>query len=91
MVLSMLDRDIELAEREFLEETLIDDEENDDGITDDDDHEFDTQLELAGEITLRTGSASSDEVVDFLTNGCGCTKRFNDSCSGGLTAEIVTY
>ena len=49
-----------------------------------------TQLELAGEITLRTGSASSDEVVDFLANGCGCTKRFNGSCSGGLTAEIVT-
>lgn len=91
MALSVLDRDIELAEREFLEETLIDDEENDDGITDDDDHEFDTQLELAGEITLRTGSASSDEeVVDFLANGCGCTKRFNGSCSRGLTAEIVT-
>ena len=54
MVLSVLDRDIELAECEFLEETLIDDEENDDGITDDDDHEFDTQLELAGETTLRT-------------------------------------
>ena len=53
--LVQLDKDIELAEREFLEETLIDDEENDDGITDDDDHEFDTQLELAGEITLRTG------------------------------------
>ena len=42
MALSELDRDIELEEREFLEETLIDDEENDDGITDDDDHEFDT-------------------------------------------------
>ena len=54
MVLSMLDRDVELAEREFLEETLFDDEENDDGITDDDDYEFDTQLELAGETTLRT-------------------------------------
>ena len=41
---------IELAEREVLEETLIDDEENDDGITNDNDQEFDTQLELAGEI-----------------------------------------
>ena len=41
---------IELTEREVLEETLIDDEENDDGITNDDDQEFDTQLELAGEI-----------------------------------------
>ena len=40
--LIQLDKDIELAEREFLEETLIDDEENDDGITDDDDYEFDT-------------------------------------------------
>ena len=49
MTLSVLDRDIELAEREILEETLIDDEQNDDGITDDDDHEFGTQLELAGE------------------------------------------
>ena len=49
MTLSVLDRAIELAEREILEETLIDDKENDDGITDDDDHEFDTQLELAGE------------------------------------------
>ena len=29
---------------------LIDDEENDDGITDHNDHEFDTKLELAGEI-----------------------------------------
>ena len=46
----MLDTDIELAEHKFLEETLIDDEENDDGITDHDDHKFDTQLELAGEI-----------------------------------------
>ena len=41
---------IELAEQEVLEETLIDDEENDDGITNDNDQEFDTQLELAGEI-----------------------------------------
>ena len=41
---------IELTEREALEETLIDDEENDDGITNDNDQEFDTQLELAGEI-----------------------------------------
>ena len=41
---------IELAEREVLEETLIDDEENDDGITNDNDQEFDTQLELAEEI-----------------------------------------
>ena len=40
---------------------------------------------------MRTGSASSDEeVVDFLAKGCGCTKRFNGPCSGGLTAEIVT-
>ena len=37
----MLDMNMELAEREFLEETLIDDEENDDGI-DDDDQEFHT-------------------------------------------------
>ena len=59
----MLGRDIELAEWEFLEEMLIDDEQNDDEITDHNDHEFDTQLELAGEITLGTGSASSDEDV----------------------------
>ena len=40
---------------------------------------------------MRTGSTSSDEeVVDFLANSCGCTKRFNGSCSRGLTAEIVT-
>ena len=91
MVLSMLDRDVELAECEFLEETLIDDEENNDGVTDDDDYEFDTQLELPGETTLCIGSASSDEeVVDFLANGCGCTKRFNGPCSRGLTTEIVT-
>ena len=38
----VLDTDIELADHEFLEETLIDDEENDDGITNDNDHEFDT-------------------------------------------------
>ena len=31
MALSVLDRDIELAEHEFLKEALIDDEENDDG------------------------------------------------------------
>ena len=42
IALSVLDTDIELAEHKFLEETLIDDEENDDGITNDDDHEFDT-------------------------------------------------
>ena len=46
----MLDTDIELAEHKFLEEMLIDDKENDDEITDHNDQEFDTQLELAGEI-----------------------------------------
>ena len=46
----MLDTDIELAEHKFLEEVFIDDEQNDDGITDNDDHKFDTKLELAGEI-----------------------------------------
>ena len=40
---------------------------------------------------MRTSNASSDEeAVDFLANGCGCTKCFNGSCSQGLTAEIVT-
>ena len=38
----MLDMNIELAEHKFLEETLIDDDENDDGITNDNDHEFGT-------------------------------------------------
>ena len=40
---------------------------------------------------ILTGSASSDEeVVDFLVNGCGCTKCFNGPCSGGLNVDIVT-
>ena len=77
-----LERDIQSAEREFLVEALTDDEIDDAGATDEDDIEFDEQLEIAGEITLRTGSASSDdEVVDFLANGCGCTKLANGPCS----------
>ena len=48
-------------------------------------HNF-SQLERSG-----IGSTSSEEeVVDFLANGCGCTKCFNGPCSGGLTADIVT-
>ena len=62
----------------FLVEALTDDEIDDTGATDEDDTEFNEQLEIAGEITLRIGSASSDdEVVDFLANGCGCTKLAN--------------
>ena len=66
-----LERDILSAEREFLVEALTDDEDDDAGApTEEGDIEFDEQLELAGEITLCTGSASSDdEVVDFLANG----------------------
>ena len=80
-----LERDIQSAEREFLVEALTDDEVDDAGAIDEDDIEFDEQLEIAGEITLRTGSASSDdEVVDFLANGCGCTKLANGPCSQGL-------
>lgn len=87
-----LERDIQSAEREYLAEApLTDDENDDDGVTDEDDVEFDEQLELAGEITLHTGTASSDdEVVDFLANGCGCTKLSNGPCSQGLSAEDVT-
>ena len=86
-----LERDIQSAEREFLVEALTDDEIDDAGTTDEDDIEFDEQLEIAGEITLRTGSASSDdEVVDFLANGCACTKLTNGPCSKGLSAEDVS-
>ena len=86
-----LERDILSAEREFFDEAPTDDEceVDDTGVTDEDDIEFDEQLELAGEITLRTGSASSNEVVDFLANGCGCTKLANGPCSQGLSAEDV--
>ena len=73
-----LERDIQSAEREFLVEGLTDDEEDVAGATDEDDVEFDEQLELAGEITLRTGSASSDEVVGFL----GQTKKI--TCFSGI-------
>ena len=80
-----LERDILSAEREFLAEAPTDDEDDNAGATDDDDVEFDEQLELAGEITLCTGSASSDdEVVDFLAKGCGCTKLSNGPCSRGF-------
>ena len=88
-----LERDILSAEREFFDEAPTDDEceVDDTGVTDEDDIQFDEQLELAGEITLRTGSASSDdEVVDFLANGCGCTKLANGPCSQGLSAEDVS-
>ena len=86
-----LERDILSAEREFLAEAPTDDEDDNAGATDDDDVEFDEQLELAGEITLCTGSASSDdEVVDFLAKGCGCTKLSNGPCSRGLSAEDVS-
>ena len=87
-----LERDILSAEREFLVEALTDDEDDDAGApTEEGDIEFDEQLELAGEITLCTGSASSDdEVVDFLANGCGCTKLSNGPCSQGLSAEDVS-
>ena len=86
-----LERDIQSAEREFLAEAMTDDEVDDVGAIDEDDVEFDEQLELAGEITLRTGSASSDEeVVDFLANGCGCTKLANGPCYQELSAEDVS-
>ena len=86
-----LERDIQSAECEFLAEVLTDDENDDVGVIDEDDVEFDEQLELAGEITLRTGTASSDdEVVEFLAKGCGCTKFSNGSCSQGLSAEDVS-
>ena len=52
-----LERDIRSAECEFLAEAPTDDEDDNAGATDDDDVEFDEQLELAGEITLCTGSA----------------------------------
>ena len=87
-----LERDILSAERECLVEALTDDEDDDAGApTEEGDIEFDEQLELAGEITLCTGSASSDdEVVDFLANGCRCTKLSNGPCSQGLSAEDVS-
>ena len=87
-----LERDILSAEREFLVEALTNDEDDDAGApTEEGDIKFDEQLELAGEITLCTGSASrDDEVVDFLANGCGCTKLSNDPCSQGLSAEDVS-
>ena len=73
-----LERDIQCAEHEFLVEALTDNELDNAGTIDQDDIVFDEQLELAGEITLHTGSASSDgEVMDFLANGCGCTKFAN--------------
>jgi hypothetical protein len=86
-----LERDVQSAEGEFLVQALSDDDVDDAGATDDDDIEFDEQLEIAGAINLRTGSASSDdEVVDFLANGCGCTKLANGPCSQGLSAEDVS-
>ena len=82
---------IQSAEREFLVKALTDDDVDDGGVIDEDDIEFDEQLEIAGEITLCTGSASSDDkVVDFLANGCGCTKLTNGPCSQGLSAEDVS-
>ena len=86
-----LDRDIQLAQHEFLEETLTDKEEDDSETLDDDDDEFNEQLELAGEITLNTGSASSDDVVtEYLAKGCGCQKLSGGSCSQGLTPGDVS-
>lgn len=87
-----LERDIQSAEREFFAETLTENEERDaTAAIDEDDVEFDDQLELAADITIRTGSTSSDdEVMDFLTKGCGCTKLSNGPCSLALSAEDVS-
>ena len=86
-----LERDIQSVEREFLVKALTDDEDDAGTPTKEGDIEFDEQLELAGEITLRTDSASSDdEVVDFLANSCGCMKLSDGPCSQGLAAEDVS-
>ena len=77
----LLDEDIELAQREFLDEPHTD--EGDDSESEDDaDAEFDEQLELAGEITLSTGSASSDDAVTgYLAEGCRCKKLCDGPCT----------
>ena len=54
------------------------------------DEEFDEQLELAGEITLHTGGASSNEEVSaYLANGCGCRKLGDCPCSNRLSADLT--
>ena len=89
--LELLDEDTELAQREFLDEPHTDDEEDDSEFADDADAEFDEQLEFAGEITLTTGSASSDDAVAaYLAKGCGCKKLCDGPCSRALTPEDVS-
>ena len=58
-----LERDIQLAEHEFLAKAMTNNDVDNIGAIDEDDTEFNEQLELAGEITDRTGSASSDDEV----------------------------
>ena len=82
-----LERDIQSVKCEFLVKVLTDDEIDDAGVTDKDDIKFDEPLEIAGEITLRTGSASSDGEV---WTSWGCTKVANGPCSQGLSAENVS-
>ena len=90
----LLETEIEEAEREFLENSRFEDgDECNDEFPDDnnDDPDFDNSLELAAEVTLRTGCASVDEdVTEFLERGCGCQKHGNGPCSAALSSEEVT-
>ena len=86
----VLSRDIQQVEHEFLDETVTDNEDSDEGERNDD-CEFNDELEVAGEVIVNTSCCSIDEdVLDILSRTCGCTKRNGGPCSRELTSEDIS-
>ena len=86
----VLSRDIQQAEQEFLDETVTDNEDSDEGERNDN-CEFNDELEVAAEVIVNTSCCSIDEeVVDILSRTCGCIKRNGGPCSRELTSEDVS-
>lgn len=86
----LLSRDIQQSEQEFLDETVTDNEDSDEGERNDD-CDFNDELEVAAEVIVNTSCCSIDEeVMEMLSRTCGCTKRNGGPCSRELTSEDVS-
>ena len=84
----LLEAEIQQAEQEFLENSMI--EETDDG-EDFADPDFEACLEYATEVTVETqGSDGDEEIADFLTRGCGCKKYHNEQCSESFSCKEIS-
>ena len=84
----LLEAEIQQAEQEFLENSMI--EETDDG-EDFADPDFEACLEYAAEVTVETqGSDGDEKIADFLTCGCGCKKYHNEQCSESFSCKEIS-